>query len=63
MMEYTLRNQINQITVDKNSPYYNESLCNVIFDYMGSVHYEDFTKDDLKILEENGYELSDFIEE
>ena len=47
------------ISVEKSSDYYNESFCNLVFDYIGSMG--ELTKEDIKYLNKNEYDVSDFI--
>lgn len=62
-MKNNLRDEINKINLNKSNPYYGEEFCSIVLDYIGSVSVEGLTDDDLKVLEENQYTLSDFMEE
>lgn len=47
------------IDYEKEHIFYNESFCNLTFDYLGSMGYE-ITKEDEKYLKECGYSVGDF---
>lgn len=47
------------IDMEKSNIYYNESFCNLVLDYLGSVG--EFTQQDIKFLVNNGYSETDFI--
>lgn len=44
-------------TRSKDDPYYNESFCHIVCDYLSSY---DYTSADSKFLKRNGYCKSDF---
>lgn len=45
--------------VNKNNDSYNETFCNIVFDYLGCMG--EFSKDDEKFLNDNDYVIEDFI--
>ena len=47
------------VDMEKSNIYYNESFCNLVLDYLGSVG--EFTQQDIKFLVNNGYSETDFI--
>lgn len=47
------------IGYDKDHQFYNESFCNLTFDYLGMTGYE-ITTQDKEYLEENGYTVENF---
>lgn len=46
--------------VDKNSDYYNETFCNIVYDYMSHC---DLLEDDIKFLGDNDYTIDDFMDD
>lgn len=50
------------IDYEKDHMFYNESFCNLVFDYLGSMGYE-ITKQDEEYLRANGYSVEDFEED
>lgn len=55
-LEAYIRKNINR---KESDIYYNESFCNLVFDYLGSKG--EFTDKDIKFLINNGYSEADFI--
>lgn len=55
-LETYIRKNIN---MKKSNIYYNETFCNLVFDYLGSKG--DFTQKDIDFLISNGYSETDFI--
>ena len=56
-----LREYMNNINdINKDSIYYNEGFCNIVLDYLSSC---DPLKQDCEFLKENGYCISDFLDE
>lgn len=55
----SLREHIkNNIDIDEDDIYYNESFCNITQDYLGSKG--EFSMDDILYLKENEYRPEDF---
>lgn len=50
------------INYEKDHMFYNESFCNLVFDYLGSMGCE-ITKQDEEYLKVNGYSIEDFKED
>lgn len=48
----------NNIDMDESDIYYNESFCNIVFDYLGSKG--EFSSEDILYLKENNYSPEDF---
>ena len=55
----TLEKYIND-NIDKNDKFYNESFCNIVYDYIGSYG---LTLNDVYFLHKNNYDMYDFLEE
>ena len=59
----TLEDYINNnIELKQGEKFFNESFCNLVFDYLSMKGYE-ITKTDKKYLEKNGYIIEDFEDE
>lgn len=46
-------------TTSKDNIFYNETFCNIVYDYLSSC---DFTEEDREYLKENEYSEEDFLE-
>lgn len=60
-MNTTLKNYIEKhVHSPENSPYYNESFCNITLDYYGM---RDFSEADIEYLNSLGYNQFDFMDD
>ncbi len=47
--------------IDKEDTFYSETFAHIVLDYIGSTG--EFLEDDIKFLEDNGYNVHDFLDE